>query len=220
MRPPAIRSPGRRARLRSDASSPTGSAPEEFVAVAPAPDAADFLFVGELRHLKGVDVLLRALAQVRRSPNGERRDRRRRTRRGASTRARRPELGLDGVVTFMGPMPAREAFRLGRTLVVPSRAESLPYIVLEAAAAGLPLLATDVGGIPEIVAGTDTDAAAAGRRAMRSPTPCWECSTTLLPRAARAVRLREAVAERFTVAAMTDAVLDLYAQVRASLAQR
>ena len=53
-------------------------------------------------------------------------------------------------------MPAREAFALGRALVVPSRAESFPYIVLEAAAAGLPLLATNVGGIPEIVSGTDT----------------------------------------------------------------
>ena len=35
-------------------------------------------------------------------------------------------------------------------LVVPSRAESLPYIVLEAAGARMPLIATDVGGIPEI----------------------------------------------------------------------
>ena len=67
-------------------------------------------------------------------------------------------------------MPAREAFRLGRTLVVPSRAESLPYIVLEAAAAGLPLLASDVGGIPEIVAGTDTDLLPPGD-AERSRTP-------------------------------------------------
>ena len=69
---------------------------------------------------------------------------------------RRRELGSDDVVSFRGAMPAREAFPLGRALVVPSRAESLPYIVLEAAAAGLPLLATNVGGIPEIVGGTDT----------------------------------------------------------------
>ena len=36
----------------------------------------------------------------------------------------------------MPPMPARQAFALARIVVVPSRAESLPYLVLEAAAAG------------------------------------------------------------------------------------
>ena len=39
---------------------------------------------------------------------------------------------------------------MGRMLVIPSRAESLPYVVLEAAAAGLPIIATNVGGMPEI----------------------------------------------------------------------
>ena len=39
---------------------------------------------------------------------------------------------------------------MGRMLVIPSRAESLPYVVLEAAAAGVPIIATYVGGVPEI----------------------------------------------------------------------
>ena len=47
-------------------------------------------------------------------------------------------------------MPIRHAFRLGRILAVPSRAESMPYVVLEAAGAQVPMVATDVGGIPEI----------------------------------------------------------------------
>jgi glycosyltransferase involved in cell wall biosynthesis len=39
---------------------------------------------------------------------------------------------------------------MGRMLIIPSRAESLPYIVLEAASAGMPIIATKVGGNPEI----------------------------------------------------------------------
>jgi glycosyltransferase involved in cell wall biosynthesis len=35
-------------------------------------------------------------------------------------------------------------------MVAPSRAESLPYIVLESAAAAVPLITTNVGGIPEV----------------------------------------------------------------------
>ena len=46
-------------------------------------------------------------------------------------------------------MPAREAFALGRIMCVPSRAEAMPYIVLEALAAGKPVIASRVGGIPE-----------------------------------------------------------------------
>ncbi len=39
---------------------------------------------------------------------------------------------------------------MGRMLVMPSRAELLPYVALEAVAAGLPIIATDVGGVHEI----------------------------------------------------------------------
>src|SRR5690606_7037252 len=64
--------------------------------------------------------------------------------------ARAAELGLAGRVRFPGALPTREALAAGRILVVPSRAESLPYVVLEAGAAAVPVLATRVGGIPEI----------------------------------------------------------------------
>ena len=47
-------------------------------------------------------------------------------------------------------MPARQAFALARTIVVPSRAEAMPYIVLEALSAGMPMIPSAVGGIPEI----------------------------------------------------------------------
>jgi len=128
-----------------------GISPAEFVPVAPKPDAADLLYVGELRAAKGIDTLLDALALVGRS-------------RGAVPRAvlvgsgpdeallteRAERLGVGAQVSFPGPMPIREAFKLGRILVVPSRAESMPYVVLEAAGARVPMLATDVGGIPEI----------------------------------------------------------------------
>jgi glycosyltransferase involved in cell wall biosynthesis len=193
---------------------PNGLAQEEFAPVETDAAAADFLFVGELRQLKGVDVMLRALAQVRARRAvtativGGGPDAARFVRQAAG-------LGLDGAVRHLRPMPARTAFRLGRTLVVPSRAESLPYIVLEAAAAGLPLLATDVGGIPEIIAGTDTQLLPPGdvdalARAM------LEVLDDPATAQARALRLQRAVAERFTIAAMTDAVLDLYAAAHAS----
>ena len=141
---------------------PNALQPDDFTPHQPNANAADFLFIGELRHLKGVDVLLQALARIAAfepvravivgaGPDAE----------AFKTMAR--ELQLDGLIDFPGAMPARDAFPLGRCLVVPSRAESMPYIVLEAAAAAMPLLATNVGGIPEIVNGTDTAADAAGR---------------------------------------------------------
>ncbi len=53
-------------------------------------------------------------------------------------------------MTFEPPGPIRRALSRARIMVIPSRAESLPYVILEAAAAAQPLVSTDVGGIPEI----------------------------------------------------------------------
>lgn len=189
---------------------PNGLKPKDFEISPARRDAADFLFVGELRTLKGVDVLLKALAEllgtrpVRAVIVGAGPD-------AAVFKAEAARLGLTGHVTFPGAMPAAEAFPLGRVLVVPSLAESFPYIVLEAGAAAKPLIATNVGGIPEIVAGTDTRLIAPG-----SVIALVDAMSAALDdpdgAMARANGLCEAVARRFTVGAMTSAVLDFYRQ--------
>lgn len=186
----------------------------EFDPVATAPDAADFVFVGELRTLKGVDVALDALAIVNRSrpvtaifagagPDSE------------AFKAQAQALGIDARVTFAGPMRAREAFAKGRVLLMPSRAESLPYIILEAIAAGLPVLATNVGGIPEIIAepfgpllppGDAGALAAAMDDALARPD---------LARM-KAEGLHESIREAFTIEVMSAAITDFYDAARAS----
>jgi len=96
-------------------------------------------------------------------------------------------------------------------MAVPSRSESLPYIVLEAAGAGLPLTATRVGGIPEIfgagssrlVPPEDAPALAAALAAMLdNPTESR----------AAAEALRSRVHAQFSVDSMVDQVLEAYLQ--------
>ena len=129
---------------------PNGLHESEFTPHTPNVDAAEIIFVGELRHLKGVDVLLKAIAGIVKKKAisahfyGD----------GPDTNqfiALAEELGLSECVDFPGRMPARGAFDTGKLLIVPSRAESFPYIVLEAGACAIPLIVTNVGGIPEIV---------------------------------------------------------------------
>ncbi len=128
-----------------------GLAEDEFITIADAADASDFLFVGTMRELKGPDVMIRALARLRD------RDQRTLTATMVGDGAEKPdfialaeELGLSGQIRFLPGMAAREAFALGRIMVVPSRAEAFPYIVLEALAAGKSVIASNVGGIPEV----------------------------------------------------------------------
>jgi glycosyltransferase involved in cell wall biosynthesis len=183
----------------------------EMQPVAPNDDAADFVYVGELRSAKGIDTMVDALAVVARAT-------------GKCPRAvlvgsgpdqqllaqRAKALGLEKFVSFPGPMPARQAFKMGRTLVVPSRAESLPYVVLEAAGAQIPMIATNVGGIPEIfgpysdrlIACDDVDAL--------SRKMIVELSRDETERGMNASSLGAFVAERFTISNMADAVVAGY----------
>ncbi|MFC3133040.1 glycosyltransferase [Microbaculum marinum] len=186
-----------------------GVAPAEFEPISPAPGAADFVFVGELRTLKGVDTLLEALNLMEAGEHGPTA-----VVVGAGPdeelfRDRARNLGLERRVTFPGQLPARQAFALGRCIVVPSRAESLPYIVLEAAAARLPIVATNVGGIPEIfgaqserlVPPGDAPALAA---AMRRILCDGDAAS------AEASDLAADIATRFSLDSMAERILDAY----------
>ncbi len=124
---------------------------EEFRPIKLQKDAKDFAFMGELRHIKGINYLLDALVNVK-APNGK-----------AATlalagsgkleneiRERINREDLKGRVEMIGVRPAREILSMGKCLVVSSLKESLPYVVLETSAAKHPLIATNVGGIGEI----------------------------------------------------------------------
>lgn len=124
----------------------------EFEPVPAVISAVDFLYIGMLRDLKGPDVFIDAFARTERAVGrplsalmvGDGPDRER-------YEAMISERGLGRRLTMMPAMPARKAFALTNFVVVPSRAEAMPYIVLEALAAGKPVIASRVGGIPEVL---------------------------------------------------------------------
>jgi glycosyltransferase involved in cell wall biosynthesis len=124
----------------------------EFEVVQPKTGAADFLYIGMMRDLKGPDLFIDALAGAEKLVGRQLRA----VMVGAGDdvpkyRAQVARLGLADRVAFYEPMGARQAFALAEIIVVPSRAEAMPYIVLEALAAGMPMIASAVGGIPEIL---------------------------------------------------------------------
>jgi len=128
-----------------------GLSEPEFIPVKAAADAVDFVYAGHMRDLKGADLFIDAIeianARAKRSVYAEMiGDGEDRARYEAEVRRR----GLQRLVQFRDPMPIRNAFARGRNLVVPSRAEAMPYVVLEAIGGAVPTLATSVGGVPEI----------------------------------------------------------------------
>jgi glycosyltransferase involved in cell wall biosynthesis len=197
--------PGSRARVVHN-----GVKEDEFAPIVPEADAADLVFVGELRMLKGVDVLLDALALLKARGHelsatiiGDGPD-------AQAFENKVKELALRAV-RFAGAMPARAGFAKGRTLVVPSRAESLPYIVLEAAAARMPMIATSVGGIPEIF-GPDAAALIVPGNAQALADMLESALTEPMLTRQLGHRLQARVHAGFSVAAMTDAVLAAYGE--------
>jgi glycosyltransferase involved in cell wall biosynthesis len=191
-----------------------GVTPAEFEPVLPAADASDFLYIGMMRDLKGPDVFFDAFARTERAlqrplsavmvGDGPDRDR---------YRDRITQLGLGRRIRMLDAMPATEAFALARTVVVPSRAEAMPYIVLEVLSAEKPLIATRVGGIPEVM-GDDSaalaapdDAADLAARMVEAMTQGdWQERVMPKPRAFR---------EKFAASVMAGEMMALYRELTA-----
>jgi glycosyltransferase involved in cell wall biosynthesis len=127
-----------------------GVTANEFDPITLAEGATDVVYVGEFRNIKGADLLVDAVARLHAdgkpvtltlAGDGEEM---------GALKGQVQKLGLAESVRFIGHVKARYGFSKGRLLVVPSRGDSMPYVVIEAGAAGIPMVAANVGGIPEI----------------------------------------------------------------------
>jgi glycosyltransferase involved in cell wall biosynthesis len=186
-----------------------GVTAEEFEPVPKADDATDVVYVGEFRHIKGADLLIDAVARLRTDGkpvtltlggDGEEFE---------TLKARVQRLGVGDAVRFIGHVKARYGFSKGSLLVVPSRGDSMPYVVIEAAAAGVPMIAANVGGIPEIF-DAHTDALFAPSNAGAMAEAIKHALDDPVATLARAKSLRERISTHFSQQAMVEGVLAGY----------
>jgi len=118
--------------------------------------AADDLrvgFVGRLSPEKGPDVLLSAAARIdaaiQLSFVGEGRER-------PALETRAQEMGVGSRVTWHGAVPdAARLLAAFDVLVLSSRTDGTPIVLFEAMAAGVPIVASAVGGMPELLTAAD-----------------------------------------------------------------
>lgn len=182
------------------------------------PEAAWVLgLVGRLVRVKGVEILLRA-AQILRSAipgfrviivgDGPEAD---------SLQALSKSLGLSECVLFTG-FRSDVLDLLGTTdaLVLSSYSEGVPMVVLEAMAMEIPIVATSVGGLPEIVTHDETALLVPPGRPDELARACERLFATpgLAERLTRAARSR--VEAEFSAPIMADRVALVYTSGRAT----
>jgi glycosyltransferase involved in cell wall biosynthesis len=113
--------------------------------------------VGSLLPVKGIDVLLQALSSLRKKRSdvqlclvGKGASR-------ADLEAQAAKLGLRDAVRFVGSVEQSQLpdwYRAADVTVLASRSEGVPNVLRESLACGTPFVATSVGGVYEIAAGT------------------------------------------------------------------
>lgn len=190
-----------------------GIEPDHFAGVVEAPDPS-VTWLGRIDPIKDLSTLIKSAALVRDrlpgvrfrifgdAPAGHR---------GYLMSLRREiaELSLERVVFFEGRVsePA-EAFHSGQVAALSSISEGFPYVVLEAMASGLPVVATDVGGVAEAIGHTGFVVPAKDHESMARAIhhllvhPEW--------RRQMGAAARERVRSRFTLSAMLEAHEGLY----------
>ena len=127
--------------------------------------------------------------------------------------ARARELGVEATVEFLGARDdIPDQLREFDAFVLPSLWEGLPYVLLEARAAGLPIITTDFSGVREVIADA-SEAIIVPRRNARSLA---DAIVELLRNRAlwveRGAKGAQVVRERFSLDAMVEQTLKVYAR--------
>jgi glycosyltransferase involved in cell wall biosynthesis len=120
-------------------------------------------------------------------------------------------------VHFLGPSQDPLGVLRGADVFVhPSWAEAFPYVLLEAMSVGLPIVASDVGGIGEALVDGDSGSLVAPG----DPEALARALIALLDDTGRGARMGEAakrrVEQRFSRQAMIDGLIDVYDDVLGS----
>jgi D-inositol-3-phosphate glycosyltransferase len=132
------------------------------------PDAAILLFVGRIQRLKGIELLLRASAELQQAGRlqrplqvliigGEPAGAAKRTpeqREVARLRALAAKLGIQELVQFRGAVPQERLplfYRAADATVMPSTYESFGLVAVESMACGTPVVASRVGGLRSLI---------------------------------------------------------------------
>ena len=126
------------------------------------------------------------------------------------------QLGVADRVAFLAPRPQRELaalYRAADVVLVPSHSESFGLVALEAQACGTPVVAAEVGGLPEIVRGGGTLVAGRDPRDFAAAALPYLVDARVRAAAAHAAAQTAAT---FGWEATAAAMLDVYADVRDS----
>jgi len=176
-----------------------------------APDRPAIGWIGRLSREKAPDVMIRSAAALGDDRTGisivgEGPEERR-------CRALAEELGVGGRITWHGPLPdAGTLLAAFDAVALTSWTEGTPMVLLEASAAGVPVVATAVGGIPDVLSPSEAYLCGAGAvdelaEAMRAVLSDPEEAAT------RAARARRRVQDDFAVEPWARRYRALYARL-------